>query len=195
MDKKIIIGAIVAVIIIVLAVFMLMPNEDAIYNEKMSIVYDDITQLEAFLNESNSTQAVSNNAQMELFLTQADNITAVADKDITELTELNKSITNTTRKEYIGLCIQDLELAKQAVVLIKDGINTVKDMNDNKITPAQALEKINTMEKDLNKSISDASGIENQMRDYEAKYPFVLINGTISIVGNNTTQVSNNTTA
>lgn len=181
--NKTIIIAIFAVIIVAIAGYMVfVPNEDDIYNQQMGIVYDDLQELNAFLNESNTTQAVSNNAQIEEFTTKADNITATADKDIELLRNLNNSISNSTRKEYIGLCVEDLELLKKSVVDLKDGLKIVKDMNGGKISASEALSKISEVDQDMNNTISQGESVENQLKDYESKYPFVLVNGSQSLI-------------
>jgi len=73
-------------------------------------------------------------------------------------------------------------LLKKSVVDFKDGLNIVKDMNGGKISASEALTKISEVDQDMNNTISQGESIENQLKDYESKYPFVLVNGSQSLI-------------
>ncbi len=177
MNKKII--AVIVAILVVAAVSVfgyikLVPNEDELYNEQMSIVLNDTKLIEKeFTN--NSSLNLNNSSDVNA---KIEKTTSIIDKDLKILENLNNSISNSTRKEYIGLSAEYLKEGKNMLNVVSGVMDIIEKLDKNNITVNEALSKMTDYEKQMNKTSTKLTSIEKQMKDYEKKYTFVLINAS-----------------
>lgn len=180
MEKKIILAIIIVLVVAGAGVYgyiKFVPSEDEIYNEQMSLVLKDVKVIKKELNNSESFK--SSNTTM--ISKKIDKLTPLIDNDLEILNDLDNSISNTTRKEYISLCSDELKQDKSMIISIKDEINLLKDVNNQEITMNEALSKMADLDKKINKTQTKKQNIKKQIKEYESNYPFVLVNGTSAI--------------
>ena len=177
MNKIIILATILVLIIAGAGIYgyiKFVPSEDEIYNEQMTLILKDIKIIKKDLKTSESFK--TNNTTM--ISEKIDKLNPIIDNDLEILNELDNSISNTTRREYIDLCSDELKQDKTILIHIQDEINLLKDVNNQEITMNEALSKINDIDKKINQTQTRKAGIEKEIKEYESKYPFVLVNGT-----------------
>lgn len=180
MEKKIILAIILVLVVAGAGVYgyiKFVPSEDEIYNEQMTLILNDMKVIKKDFKTSETFK--SNNTTM--ISEKIDKLTPRIDNDLEILNDLDNSISNTTRKEYIDLCSDELKQYKSILISIKDEINLLKDVNNQEITMNEALSKMNDLDKKINKTQSKKTKIETQIKEYENKYPFILVNGTSAI--------------
>lgn len=180
MNKKIMAIGLLVIVAAISISGCLGPNEEELYNQKMTEISQDFVKINETLNESSETfiNSYSNNSTEELINT-IDNTNAMIDNDTKKLKELNESISNTTRKEYISICVEELEEMEKYMNVAKEVLTTVKDIADGKIE-GDLLSKIDELSKNAEKIDKDLKLIDKKRVDFEKKYTFVLINGTQS---------------
>lgn len=154
--------------------------------KKMTEVSQDFVKINKTLNESAETfiNSDNNNSTDELINT-IDNTNAMIDNDTKKLKELSESISNTTRKEYIGICVEELDEIENYMNVTKEVLTTVKDIADGKIE-GDLISKMDELSKKAEKIDKDLKIIDKKRVDFEKKYTFVLINGTQSAFLNET---------
>lgn len=182
MNKIVILATILVLIVAGIGVYgyiKFVPSEDEIYDEQMNIVLKDMKVIKKDLKGSESFK--SNNTTV--ISKKIDNLTPTIDKDVEILNDLDNSISNTTRKEYISLCSDDLKQDKSILISIKDEIILLEDVNNQEITMNEALSKMADLDKKINKTQTKKANIEKQIKEYENKYPFVLVNGKSILPG------------
>lgn len=123
----------------------------------------------------------TNNTELDEVISVWTKVVKVCDNDTKILTELNDSISNDTRKEYIKLCIDELQYSIDAGNLLIERAETFKKYNSKNITISELSNKISTLDKKLNNLTISRNDTSKKADEYEKKYPFVLINGTKSL--------------
>lgn len=176
MEKKIIVAIIAVLLVAAAGVYgyiKFVPSEDEIYSEQMNIVLNDMKVIKSNLNTINS----SNSTNTSKISTKIDNTSETIDDAIKVLNDLDKSITNSTRKEYISLCNNDLKQTKTLINAKKDAIIIINDVNEEEMTLNEALSKMADLDKKINRTETKINSIEQEIKDYESKYSFVLVDG------------------
>lgn len=148
-------------------------NEDDVYNEEMSAISQDLKELNETMNKINS-----NDTDITSTLDEIDFAITLLDNDSQKLKDLNKTITNITRKEYIELWINYIETSKMSYIELKNTTNLIKNYKSLNMTPKEVMKIIENSYKLLDKYNKNAKSTEEQIKDYENKNPIVLINGT-----------------
>lgn len=182
MNKLIVLATIVVLLVAGAGVYgyiKFVPSEDEIYNTQMTIVLKDMKIIKKDLKTSESFK--SNNTTM--ISEKIENLTPRIDNDLKILNDLDESIANTTRKEYISLCSDDLKQDKTILITIQDEINLLKDVNKQEITMNEALSKMTDLDKKINNTQTKKTKIEKEIQEYESKYPYVLVNGKSVLSG------------
>ena len=183
MDKIIVLATIIVLIVAGAGVYgyiKFVPSEDEIYNEQMNSVLKDAKVIKKELNESESFKSSNTSVIDE----KIDKLNPLIDSDLKILDELDESISNTKRKEYIELYSDDLKQDKSMLIYIRDEINLLKDVNNQEMTMNEALSEMNDLDKKINQTQAKKVNIEKQIKEYETNYPFVLVNGTSILPSN-----------
>lgn len=192
MNKKSIVISLLVIISAITVSGCLEPtNEDDIYNEEMENIKQDLKEVDEVMNKINS----ANNSDISSTLSEIDFAITTLDNDSKKLEDLNNSVTNTTRKEYIGLWIKYIEISKKSYVELKNVTNLIKNYNNTNMSLNEVMSIIENSYKIMSKYDEDAKSIEEKIKECENKTSIVLINGTTSVyefdVENNITTDSN----
>lgn len=192
MNKKSIVISLLVIISAITVSGCLEPtNEDDIYNEEMENIKQDLKEVDEVMNKINS----ANNSDISSTLSEIDFAITTLDNDSKKLEDLNNSVTNTTRKEYIGLWIKYIEISKKSYVELKNVTNLIKNYNNTNMSLNEVMSIIENSYKIISKYDEDAKSIEEKIKECENKTSIVLINGTTPVyefdVENNITTDSN----
>lgn len=198
-QKKLILGivGIIAVLAIALVAYMvLFPDEETIYNNNMAQVSIDMQTIEnqsKTLNFGNNSEPTVE--QCDQMISLIDNMTEVINNDTKILVDLNKSVENQTRKEYIGAILEYFNQTQSGIDDIKALATAFKDYKSGKIGKSEAYNKISPLMPKIDKMDKDSNQTVNKIIKMENDYPFLLsyTNGTSlgQVYANDTT---NNTT-
>lgn len=177
-QKKLILGIIGAIVILAIAVVAytaLFPDEETIYNEKMALIAVDMEKLENQSKELNS----SSNAELTVeetdkALSLIDNMTTVIKNDTEILTDLNKSISNQTRKDYITTIIDYFNQTQSGIDDIKEMMNDYKDYKSGKLSQSEFINNVNQVTPKLEKKDKDMNKTVEKIVQMEKDYPFLL---------------------
>lgn len=192
MNKKIIAISLLVIVAAISVSGCLGPNEDEVYNEKMTEIYNDMDALNETLKETNNAETVANTADsnyIKEMISTCDNVTIIIDNDTQKLKELNETISNTTRKDYLGICADELTKLNEMINVTKELFTLINDYNNKKVTINEVQSKYNKIDSKVQKISKKMEELDEKRLDYEKKYPFVLINGTISTFGNETLEL------
>ena len=96
-------------------------------------------------------------------------------KDIEILKDLNNSVSNSIRKEYIGMCIEDLEKLNVLGDKINETNSIVNDMTNNKISVSEGTSKLTTLEKEVTQITIEANDLEKKIEDFEKEHSDELL--------------------
>ena len=188
MKKKIMAISLLVIVAAISISGCLGPNEDELYNEKMAEINQDMVKINKTLDESSQAFVNSdNNNSADELMNTIDTTNAMIDNDTEKLKELNESITNTTRKEYIGICVDELEVMKKYLNIAKDALTIVKDVTDGKIE-GDLISKVGELANKADEADKNLETLDKKRLDFEKKYTFVLINGTQSPFLNETNE-------
>lgn len=192
MNKKSILISLLVIISAITVSGCLEPtNEDDIYNEEMENIKQDLKEVDEVVNKINS----ANNSDISSTLSEIDFAITTLDNDSQKLENLNNTVTNTTRKEYIGLWINYIETSKKSYVELRNVTNLIKNYNNTNMSQNEVMNIIENSYKIMSKYNKDAKSIEEKIKEYENKTSIVLINGTTPVyqfdVENNVTTDSN----
>ena len=105
----------------------------------------------------------------------------IIDNDSQILNDLNNTITNNTRKEYITLWINYMEVSKKSYLELKNVTNLIKTYNDKNTTLSDVMDKIKNSYKLMDGYDKETNSIMEKIKEYDDKYPIVLINGTTPV--------------
>ncbi|AWX32327.1 hypothetical protein [Methanosphaera sp. BMS] len=198
-QKKLILGIVGIIVVLALALvafMVLFPDEETVYNEKMAQVSIDMETIE------NQTKALNINEsaeptveQCDQMISLADNMSEVIKNDTEILVDLNNSVKNQTRKEYIGAILEYFNQTQSGIDDYKEVFNAFKDYKSGKIGQSEAFNKITQIAPKFEKKDKDMNQTVNKITKMENDYPFLLsyTNGTSlgQVYANDTT---NNTT-
>lgn len=174
MNKKIILISLLVIVSAISISGCLEYNEDGKYNEKMSIISHDLKELNNIMNNINSGNNSDVSSEIDLAITILDNDTQI-------LNDLNNTITNDTRKEYINLWINYMEVSKKSYLELKNVTTLIKTYNDKNTTLSDVMDKIKNSYKLMDGYDKETSSIMEKIKEYDNKYPIVLINGTTPV--------------
>ena len=178
MDKRIVLVSLLVIVGAVSISGCLGSNEEQKYNEQMTLVYNDIS---GSIETTKSIDNVKTNEDCDKLISTYTKVGEVYENDTKILTELSNSINNDTRKEYIKLCMDEIKLASDESKMMIDLGETIKKANDNQIPENEAVVKVTDIKSKLSKSGIAINETNKKLEEYEGKYPFVLINGTLSM--------------
>lgn len=174
MNKKIILISLLVIVSAISISGCLEYNEDGNYNEKMSIINHDLKELNNIMNNINSGNNSDVSSEIDLAITILDNDTQI-------LNDLNNTITNNTRKEYITLWINYMEVSKKSYLELKNVTNLIKTYNDKNTALSDVMDKIKNSYKLMDGYDKETSSIMEKIKEYDDKYSIVLINGTTPV--------------
>lgn len=179
MNKKIMAISLLVIVAAISISGCLGPNEDELYNEKMTEINQDMVKINKTLDESSQAFNSDNNNSTDELMNAIDTANAMIDNDTGKLKELNESISNTTRKEYIGICVDELEEMKEYLNVAKDALTIVKDVTAGKME-GDLISKVSELTNKADEANKNLETLDEKRLDFEKKYTFVLINGTQS---------------
>lgn len=200
-QKKLILGIVGIVVVLALALvafMVLFPDEETVYNEKMAQVSIDMETIEnqsKALNFDENTEPTVEECDQVISLTN--NMSEMIKNDTEILVDLNNSIENQTRKEYIGAIIEYFNQTQSEIDDVKELANTLKDSKSGKISQSEAYNKISQIFPRFDKKDKDMNQTLDKIIKMEKENPFLLsyTNGTSlgQVYANDPT--SNTTTA
>lgn len=200
-QKKLILGIVGIVVVFALALvafMVLFPDEETVYNEKMAQVSIDMETIEnqsKALNFDENTEPTVEECDQVISLTN--NMSEMIKNDTEILVDLNNSIENQTRKEYIGAIIEYFNQTQSEIDDVKELANTLKDSKSGKISQSEAYNKISQIFPRFDKKDKDMNQTLDKIIKMEKENPFLLsyTNGTSlgQVYANDPT--SNTTTA
>lgn len=177
-QKKLILGIIGIIVVIALALVaftVLFPDEETVYNEKMAQVSLDMEMLENQSNALNfNTTAEPTVEQCDQMISLADNMSEVIKNDTEVLVDLNKSVENQTRKEYIGAILEYFNETQSGIDDVKEIANIFKDYKAGKIGQSEAMNKMSPIMPKLEKKDKDMNQTIDKITKLENDYPFLL---------------------
>lgn len=174
MNKKIILISLIVIVSAISISGCLEYNEDDNYNTKMSIISHDLKELNNIMNKINSGNDSDVDSQIDLAI-------AILDNDTQILNDLNNTITNNARKEYITLWVNYMEVSKKSYLELKNVTNFIKTYKDTNMTLSDVMDKIENSYKLMDGYDRETSSIMEKINEYDDKYPIVLINGTTPV--------------
>jgi hypothetical protein len=196
-QKKLILGIIGIIVVIALALVaftFIFPDEETVYNEKMAQVSIDMETIEnqsKVLNFNDTAEPTVE--QCDQVISLSNNMSEMITNDTEILLDLNQSVENQTRKEYIGAILEYFNQTQSSVDDVKKIATTFKDYKAGTIgqseamnTMGQVLPKLDKKDADMNQTLAKITKMEND-------YPFLL-----SYTNNGTSlgeRYTNNTTA
>lgn len=181
MEKKKLLYIVIAIIIVatigIVAYTTFIPNEDRLWDEKMSLIDGDVKNIsEEIEKRTNDNSSEYNQKMIKDIEVMCNMINNKTDEDLKILNELNNSITDPIRKEYLGLGKQDIEYLREFSNLMTKINNLEKDFNDDKISISEFTNKSSEFETEYNTLIKNIDNNEQKLKEYEDKYPQVSYN-------------------
>lgn len=123
-------------------------------------------------NDTSSEWTNETSAQLEQM---SSHMKDTSQKDIEILKDLNNSVSNSIRKEYIGMCIEDLEKLNVLGDKINETNSIVNDMTNNKISVSEGTSKLTTLEKEVTQITIEANDLEKKIEDFEKEHSDELL--------------------
>ena len=177
-QKKLILGIIGIIVVIALALVaftFIFPDEETVYNEKMAQVSIDMETIEnqsKVLNFNDTAEPTVE--QCDQVISLSNNMSEMINNDTEILLDLNQSVENQTRKEYIGAILEYFNQTQSSVDDVKKIATTFKDYKAGTIgqseamnTMGQVLPKLDKKDADMNQTLAKITKMEND-------YPFLL---------------------